>query len=258
MYITRIIPVLLLKNRGLVKTLKFDEPKYIGDPINTVKIFNDKGVDEIILLDISASKEKRLPDVKLIEDIATEAFMPFAYGGGIKTVEDIRKVLRAGAEKVAINTSACENISLIEQASKIFGSQSIIVSIDVKFNSAKNKYEIFYLNGNKKNNIDLIEYVKLAENAGAGEILINSIDLDGTMQGYDINLIKKVTEVSNVPVIACGGAGELEDFAKAVKDGNAHAAAGGSFFVFCGSRNGILITYPDRDEINRVFGTNNQ
>lgn len=248
----RVTPCLLLKNRGLVKTIKFKDPKYIGDPINAVKIFNEKEVDELILLDITATTEKKGLQIRLISEIASECFMPLCYGGGICSIDDIREIFKLGIEKVSINTCAVENPLFIKSAADAFGSQSIVVSIDVK-KDLFGKYEIFTQSGKKNTKLDPIKFIKQMENMGAGEILINSIDREGTMQGYDIDLIKKVAESVSIPVIVCGGAGKIEDFEEAVKKGGASAVAAGSLFVFYGPNRAILINFPTRQELKTVL-----
>lgn len=245
---TRIIPSLLLKERGLVKTLKFKDAKYVGDPINAVRIFNEKEVDEIIFLDITATLENRKPDFNYIADIAHEAFMPFSYGGGIRDINDIKKLFNIGVEKIIINSFALENPFFIKEASDIWGSQSIVVSIDVKKNLF-GKYEIFGNGGTRNTKLDPVKFVKKAQEMGAGEIFVNSIDRDGTMIGYDIFLLKEISEALTIPVIACGGAGKLEDFAEAVNKGGVTAVAAGSLFVFYGKHRAVLITYPTMKDL---------
>jgi cyclase len=240
---TRVIPCLLLKNEGLVKTVKFKNPKYVGDPINAVKIFNDKEVDELIFLDITATVEQRKPPIKLISEIATECFMPFCYGGGITTIEDIAELFKLGVEKVAINTQAVENPSLIKEAAERFGNQSIVVSIDVKKNMF-GKYRVLTHGGRKATKCDPVDFAVRMQELGAGELFLNSIDRDGTRQGYDLELIRKVSESVNIPIIACGGADSLDDFADAIKQGGASAVSAGSMFVFQGQYRAVLITYP--------------
>ena len=248
----RIIPCLLLKGDGLVKTVKFKDPKYVGDPINAVKIFNDKEVDELIFLDVEATVEGRRPPLKLISKIASECFMPLSYGGGLNDLDDIKAIFNLGVEKVIVNSYAVENPYFINEASKLYGNQSIVVAIDVRRNSV-GKYEIFTQGGKKKSGLDLIEHVMQMERMGAGEIFLNSIDRDGTMEGYDIDLIKKVTESVSIPVIACGGAGKISDFVDAVKKGGASAAAIGSLFVFHGKHRAVLINYPDKEDLVGLF-----
>lgn len=252
MFLPRIIPVLLLKGKGLVKTLKFKDPRYIGDPINAVKIFNDLKADELIFLDITASNEKRCISMELIKDIGDEAFMPFGVGGGISSIEQIEQILKAGAEKVVINTSALLNPKLIKEAAKVFGSQSIVVSIDVK-KSVWGKYEVWNKDGTANTKQGPVLAAKNAEQYGAGELMINSIDLDGAMVGYDIKLIKSISDSVSIPVIACGGAGNLNDMKEAYYNGKAHALAAGSLFVYHGPRKAVLINYPAKEELLKVF-----
>jgi len=249
---TRVIPCLLLKNEGLVKTVKFKNPKYVGDPINAVKIFNDKEVDELIFLDITATIEHRKPPFKLISEIATECFMPFCYGGGITSVEDIAELFKLGVEKIAINSQAVENPSLIKEAAARFGNQSIVVSIDVKKNMF-GKYRVFTHGGRRATKLDPVDFAVRMQEIGAGELFLNSIDRDGTREGYDLELIGKVSESVNIPIIACGGAGSLDDFADAIKRGGASAVSAGSMFVFQGQYRAVLITYPSLKELeNRL------
>jgi imidazole glycerol-phosphate synthase subunit HisF len=252
MFLPRLIPVLLLKGKGLVKTVKFKDPKYIGDPINAVKIFNDLKADELVFLDITASKEGRTVSVDLVKDIGDEAFMPFGVGGGINDIKQIELLLKAGAEKVVINTNAVHKPGLVDEAAKIFGSQSIVVSIDAKKNLF-GKYGCWIKDGSENAKIDPIEFAKKAEDLGAGELIINSIDLDGMMTGYDIELIKSIADIVSVPVVACGGAGNLEHIRRAYSEGNAHALAAGSMFVFHGPRRAVLINYPSKSELKQLF-----
>lgn len=246
----RVIPVLLLENQGLVKTTKFKDSVYIGDPINAIKIFNDKEVDELVFLDIEASKNGREPDFNLISNFATECFMPLSYGGGIKTIEHIRRILKLGVEKVCINTRALDNPNFIKEAVKVFGSSTIIVSIDVKENLF-GKYQIY--NKNTKSKIDFLSFVKTIYDNGAGEIMINAVNRDGMMLGYDLKLAKSITSIVDIPVILCGGAGKLSDFKDAVEIGGASAVAAGSFFVFHGRHKAVLITYPERNILKEVI-----
>jgi len=252
MKIKRIIPCLLLRNNGLVKTVRFKDSTYIGDPINTVKIFNEKEVDEIFFLDIDATKLKKEPPYDLIHNIASECFMPFAYGGGIHSLQQIERIIKSGAEKVIINTEAFLNEDFLREAVCQFGSSTIAVSIDVKREFFKGNV-VYIKGGTQSTGMAPVEYAKRIENDGAGEILINSIDRDGVMQGYDIELIKDVSSSIRIPIIACGGAGKLSDFGMAVKEGGASAAAAGSFFIFHGKRRAVLITYPSYTEISDLF-----
>lgn len=245
---TRVIPVLLLKGKGLYKTVKFKNPKYIGDPINSVKIFNEKEVDELVFLDIDASPSGLNPDYDLLEDIAGEAFMPMAYGGGITNVEQARIIFNIGFEKIILNSSLYENLDLVDKIVSEFGSQSVVGCIDVKRSIFK-KYELFSQNGSKKQNISILNHLENLINRGVGEVLVNSIDRDGTMAGYDLSLIKIVSDSVNVPVIACGGASCINDFKQAVEKSNASAVAAGSMFVFMGPHKAVLINYPEHADI---------
>jgi cyclase len=247
---TRVIPCLLLKNEGLVKTVRFKQPKYVGDPINAVKIFNEKEVDELVFLDITATIENRKPPIKLISEIATECFMPFCYGGGIRSLEDVAELIKLGVEKVAINTHAVENPSLISRVAERFGNQSVVVSIDVKKNLF-GKYRVYTHGGRRASKHDPVEFAVRMQELGAGELFLNSIDRDGTMEGYDVDLIKRVSEAVSIPVIACGGAGSLDDFTEAVKRGGASAVSAGSLFVFQNKNRAVLITYPSTKELER-------
>jgi len=248
---TRVIPVLLLRNKGLVKTVRFDKSKYIGDPINAVKLFNDKEVDELVFLDIDAGKENRKPDFELIKNIASECFMPLGYGGGITEFEDIARLFAIGVEKVIINTAALKDLQLISQASEVFGDQSIVVSVDVQKN-LWGKHQIYAHAKTKHQRSDLIGYIREAQDAGAGEIIINSVDQDGMMQGYDLGLIQKVVAATRVPVVACGGAGTLADLRKAV-DAGASGVAAGSLFIYHGPHKAVLINYPTQQQLKELF-----
>jgi imidazole glycerol-phosphate synthase subunit HisF len=246
----RIIPVLLLHKGNLVKSVKFKDYKYVGDPINAVRIFNDKEVNELVLIDIDASREKRAPDIKHITNIASEAFMPVAYGGGISNSTQVKEIFYNGVEKVIFNTAALEQPALITATANQFGSSSTVVSMDVK-KTLLGSYKVYGSNGQKNTGKDPVSFAKEMESAGAGEIFINSIDADGTMSGYDTNLIKKIAESVSVPVIACGGAGSMQHFKDAVQAG-ASAVAAGSFFVFQGRHRAVLITYPNPAELQKM------
>lgn len=247
---TRVMPCLLLKNSALVKTIKFKNPQYIGDPINTVRIYNEMEVDELIFLDITATVEGKKPPFKVISQIACECFMPFAYGGGIRDLNDVKKIINLGAEKVVINTHAFENPSFISEAAELYGSQSIVVSIDVKKNHGE--YAVFTHSGRKSTKLDPVKYAANVEKMGAGEIFLNSIDRDGVMEGYDSELIEKVSKAVGVPLITCGGAGRYEDIGKAVEAG-ASAVAAGSIFVYQGKNRSVLINFPTRDELEAIL-----
>lgn len=249
----RVIPILLIQNGGLVKSVKFKNHSYIGDPINAVKIFNEKEVDEIVILDISATKEKRVPNIAQISEIAGEAFMPLSYGGGITTLEQVKKILYEGAEKVILNASAFKNLDLITQISEQFGSQSAVVSIDVKKDWLGN-YKVYLQNGSKKTGMSPVEFAKRAEQAGAGELILMAIDRDGTYQGFDIDLVKQVSEAVAIPVVACGGASHIDDFVNVINTGGASAVAAGSLFVYASEQRGVMINYPKQEIlITNVF-----
>ena len=243
----RVIPSLLLSEGGLVKTVRFKSPKYVGDPINAVKIFNDKEVDELVFLDIDATAQKRGPNMALIREIATECFMPLGYGGGITTVEEVKAILKAGVEKVVINSALAGNANLLQEAASLFGSQSIVASMDVGKNLF-GKYQVYTQNGKKNVSSDPVAYAQQMEAAGAGEILLNAIHQDGTYGGYDLELIRRVAAAVQVPVIACGGARHVQDFADAVKAG-ASAVSAGSMFVFHGPHRAVLINFPTQETL---------
>lgn len=253
MLTTRVMPCLLLRNGALVKTVNFKDPGYIGDPINAIRIFNEKEVDELIFLDITATKENREPDFKILSEIASECFMPVTYGGGVKSIETIRKILSTGIEKVAINSYAIVMPDFIQEAAERFGSSTIVASIDVR----KRKFgrnEVVTQSGGKKTGLNPVDFAVRMEKMGAGEILLNSIDRDGTQLGYDIELIKSVTDVVDIPVIACGGAGKIEDFRAAVKEGGASACAVGSMVVYYGRNRAVLISFPEREALENILG----
>ena len=249
MFRPRIIPVLLLKNQGLVKSIAFKNHRYIGDPINAVKIFNDLKADELVFLDILASKENRTISLDFVKDVGEEANMPFAAGGGITMLEHIKAIISAGAEKVVINTKAALEPDFIRAASETFGSSTIVVCIDVK-KKFLGKEQTWILNGSKSTGMDPVDFAQQIEERGAGEIIIQSIERDGAMQGYDIALIRKISEAVKIPVIALGGAGNLQHIKQAYTEAYANGLAAGSMFVYHGARNGILINYPKKSELN--------
>lgn len=251
MFLPRIIPVLLLKGKGLVKSKNFDNPRYIGDPINAVKIFNDLKADELVFLDIDASREKRTISVELVKKIGSEAFMPFGVGGGIVSVGQAAELVNAGAEKVTFNNTFFTNPAVIYETAKLLGNQSVVVSLDVNKNFF-GKMSTYVLNGKINTKMNPVEAAKKAEEHGAGEIILNSIERDGCMNGYDLELIKSVSSAVSIPIIACGGAGKLQDMKLAFNHG-AHAMAAGSIFVYHGARNGILINYPEKNEAIKIF-----
>lgn len=244
---------MLIHRGGLIKSVKFKDYKYVGDPINAVKIFNEKEVDEIAVVDIDAGRENRGPDIKKITEIAGEAFMPMAYGGGITTIEQIRTLFYNGIEKIMLNKSAVQQPALIMEAARLFGSQSIVVSIDVKKHLLKGN-RVYIENGKNNTGYGPVDFAKQMEAAGAGEILLNSIDRDGTYGGYDTALIKAVSEAVAIPVIAMGGASSVSDFKQAVDHG-ASAVAAGSMFVFQQPHNAVLITYPSQKVLQEEIYT---
>jgi cyclase len=252
MLTTRVIPCLLLKNGSLVKTTKFKDPSYIGDPINAIRIFNEKEVDELIFLDITATLEQKPPQYKILSDIASECFMPVTYGGGVRDLETIRQILSQGIEKVAINSFAVENPDFIRMASEKFGSSTIVVSIDVRKN-VFGRDEIFIHGGRQQTGLDPVDFAVMMETMGAGEILLTAIERDGTQVGYDIELVKNVTNAVGVPVIACGGAGKLDDFRIVVKEGGASACAAGSMIVYYGRNKAVLINFPERSKLEKII-----
>jgi imidazole glycerol-phosphate synthase subunit HisF len=256
MFRPRVIPCLLLKDNGLVKSVRFKDYIYVGDPLNAVKIFNEKKADELIFLDIKATSEKRTIDVNLVRKIGEECNMPFAVGGGIQNTKQIRELLKAGAEKVCINSYAFENINFIRIASEEFGSSTIVVSIDVKKNKF-GKLQVYTHSGTKATGTDAAEYAEKIAQMGAGEIIINSLDFDGTMQGYNLKLINKVANSVDIPVVALGGAGSLNDLKAAIEIGNASAVAAGSLFVFHGPMKAVLINFPAQQELLELLGMKN-
>jgi cyclase len=249
----RIIPCLLIHNKGLVKTVNFNDPKYVGDPINAVKIFNEKEVDELIVLDIDASAQNREPDFTLIKNLAAECRMPLCYGGGVKSVEHAKKIINLGAEKVALSSAAVENPSLISAIADAVGKQSVIVVVDVKKKGVLGKYEVFINNGLKGTGKNPREFSQEMERLGAGEIVINSIDNDGLMKGYDLKLIQIIRDAINLPMTVLGGAGSLTDLKEIVNRFGVIGVAAGSLFVFKGIYKAVLINYPKRTEINEMF-----
>lgn len=252
MLIPRIIPCLLLKDNGLVKGVRFKDHHYVGDPINAIKIFNEKEVDELFFLDILATEQRRQPAFEMIEQIASECFMPVCYGGGIRSVEDIRHILSIGIEKVSMRSYAAEAPEFVTQAADTFGSQSIVVSVDVT-KDAKGHYKVFTPHLAKRVPEDPVAYCMKMERLGAGELLVNAVDRDGTMEGYDIELISAISEKVSIPVVACGGAGKLDDIREVIMAAGASAAAAGSLFVFFGKLRAVLINYPKRQELETLF-----
>lgn len=253
---SRIIPCLLVHNKGLVKTVKFsvEVGKYVGDPINAVKIFNEKHVDEIMVIDIDASVENREPDYEMIKNVATECRMPLCYGGGVKTVEQVKHIISLGAEKVAISSAAIENPNLLQQMSNAVGAQSVVLVLDVaKRGTFKKTYELFTLNGKKKTGIKLADFLQRIKDIPYGEIVINNIDRDGMMNGYDQELSDIVRDLTEVPMTILGGAATLDDIKGLVKRYGIVGAAAGSLFVFKGKYKAVLINYPMGEEKKSLY-----
>lgn len=251
MLLPRIIPCLLVQNKALVKTFQFKDAKYVGDPINAVKIFNEKEVDEIIILDIDCTVNHISPDLNMIKNLALECRMPLCYGGGIKSVDQAREIFSLGVEKIAISSAAIENPNLISEMSKIFGSQSVVVVLDVKKNINTNKYEIYINNGKLNTKIDPFIFSLEAQNLGAGEILLNSIDNDGLMKGYDLDLIRQIRNIISIPLTVLGGAGSLTDFGNVIQEHGIIGVASGSFFIFKGKFKAVLINYPS--DLEKIY-----
>lgn len=251
----RITPCLLIQNGGLVKTQKFSDPKYVGDPINAVKIFNEKEVDELIVLDIDASALGQEPNYALIRSLANECRMPLCYGGGVKNIEQLERIIQLGVEKVAISSAAIADSDFIAQAAKRVGSQSVVAVLDIKKTGLLRRYEVFTHNGSKSSGLSPIDFVEEMESLGAGEIVINSIDQDGLMQGYDLSLIEAIRKRTSLPITALGGAGSLADIQGLIEKFGIIGAAAGSLFVFKGKYRAVLINYPsrsDKDALVRV------
>lgn len=248
----RVIPCLLLHKGGLYKTQKFKKPTYIGDPINAIKIFNEKEVDELMFLDIDASVENKEPDYKMIEDIASECFMPLCYGGGVKTIQQMKKIYALGVEKISLSSSAILNPQFIKSASDIFGSQSVLVTLDIK-KDFFGREKVFINNAKKNTKLNPIDFIKQIQALGAGEIVINSIDNDGVMKGYNIALLKSIKQVTKVPIIALGGAGKLDDIKDVFEQAKVDAVGAGSMFVYQGALKGVLINYPSYEKIQELL-----
>ena len=252
MLTTRIIPTLLLKNRGFYKGIKFKKHQYVGDPINTIRIFNDKEVDELVIFDVEASKDNKQIDFEYLKEIVSEAFMPVGYGGGVKSVEDAKKLFSIGIEKVILNTNAVLNPDLIRQLVDIFGSQSILFSLDYK-KTLFSGYKVFIKSGTKKTKFDLLEIAKQMQELGVGEIILNDIEKDGTFSGYNLDIIKRISSKLNIPIIASGGARNLNDF-KLAKEAGTHACAGGGMFVYHMPHRAVVISYPKYENIRKILG----
>jgi len=243
---------LLLSGEGLVKTVNFGNPVYVGDPINTIKIFNEKEVDELVFLDISATRESKKPPFDKLEEIASECFMPIGYGGGIRSLDEMKQVFGLGFEKVILNSATFDRPTLLTEAADTFGSQSVVASIDYRRNWLGRK-QVFVHCGKKRVSQTLVEYARLVESLGAGEILLTSIDREGTFTGYDIASIREISDAVDIPVVAHGGAGTLNDVQDAIVRGGASAAAAGSIFVFHGKHRAVLVNYPERSELDSII-----
>ncbi len=248
----RVIPVLLLRDFGLEKSIQFDTPKYVGCPINAARVFNGHNVDELILVDIIATKEGRGPQVEVVREIASESFMPFTVGGGIRSVDMMWELLKAGADRVIVNTAAVENPEIIREGAERFGNQCMVVSVDVR-RKPDGGHEVYSHAGTRATGLDPVEHAVRMEEMGAGEIFLTSVDQDGTMEGYDLDVMRKVADALTIPLIACGGAGSVEHLAQAVYEGHASAVAAGAFFLFFGRRRTVLITYPKDKDLMQHF-----
>lgn len=250
MSLARIIPFLLIDSSGLVKTINFKGKRYIGDPINAVKIFNEKFVDELVLLDIEASLKKQQPNFKLIQEIASEAFMPIGYGGGVSKIDHFDNLFAIGVEKVSVNSSLFENPDVVREAVRKYGSQSIVASLDFKKNFLR-KYIIFSKCGTKKQKYNVENVIDLLKELGVGELTLNNIDYEGRMKGYDLGLIKTISSRLTIPVTALGGAGNVNDFKLAIEHG-ASSAGAGSMFIYQGPHKAVLISYIDQDQVKKI------
>jgi imidazole glycerol-phosphate synthase subunit HisF len=254
----RIIPCLLVKNGGLVKTVNFANPKYVGDPINAVKIFNEKEVDELTVLNIDASVQNKEPDYGMIKNLATECRMPLCYGGGVKTVEQVERIISLGVEKVAMSSAVVSNPRIVSQSAAVVGSQSIVVVMDVKETKGRGNYEVRTHNASKSTGLLPVDFAKQIENLGAGEVVINSIDCDGVMKGYDLDLVNKIRDAISLPITVLGGAGSLKDISALIHSFGIIGAAAGSLFVFKGIYRAVLINYPSRAEKDALVNHDNQ
>lgn len=250
----RLIPCLLVHQKGLIKTVRFRDPKYVGDPINAVKIFNEKEVDELIVLDIDATVEKREPDYKLIEHLAVECRMPLCYGGGIKTVEQAQRIFNLGVEKIAVSSLAVDQPAVVAEIARRVGNQSVVVVMDVKKTGFRNRYELVTHNATKTRGIDPVQFALQMQELGIGELVINSVDQDGMMTGYDHKLIDSVKDVLTIPVTVIGGAGSLQDMGEVIRKHSVIGVAAGSMFVFKGKYRAVLINYPTPSEKEQIFG----
>ena len=250
---TRVIPCLLLRNESLVKTVRFGKFGYIGDPVNTCRIFNELEVDELAFLDITASREKREPNYKVLQNIADECFMPLSYGGGIRNIQTAERIFNIGFEKLVLNTCLFKNPGIIKELAETFGSQSIIAAIDVR-KSIWGKYQVYSLSGTVNERLDPVAWAKEVQQQGVGEILLTSINREGTWTGFDVELIRHVTDVVSIPVVAHGGSGNIAHIGEAFKIGHASAVAIGSMVVYQKQGMGVLVNFPDKKHLNKVIG----
>ena len=250
---SRITPCLLVHKRGLVKTVAFKDSKYVGDPINAVKIFNEKEVDELMVLDIDATKEGRGPDFEMIRNLAVECRMPFCYGGGVTTVEQAKRIINLGAEKVALSAAAVYNPGILNEIGNAVGIQSVVVVLDVKKKGLLGGYDIYTHNGQKSSGVKLKDFLVALNEIGIGELVINSIEDDGKMQGFDFKIFDFARELTNMPMTVLGGAGNLEDIKKAIERYKIIGVAAGSLFVFKGKYKAVLINYPDKQERMKMY-----
>lgn len=251
----RIIPCLLVQDKGLVKTVNFKHPKYVGDPINAVRIFNEKQVDELTVLDIDASVENREPDYRMIENLAAECRMPLCYGGGVKTPEQAQRIFSLGVEKIAFSSAAVQDPSLVARIAERVGNQSVVVIIDVK-KKLLGGYEVYIKNGKTATGKNPFDFAKQLEDLGAGEIVVNSIDQDGVMKGYDMALAEKMRSVTSLPLTVLGGAGTIQDIGKLINKFGIIGASAGSLFVFKGVYKAVLINYPNPAEKDELIKSN--
>ncbi len=249
----RIIPALLVHKKGLVKTVQFKDMKYVGDPINAVKIFNEKEVDELIVLDIDASTQGKGPDMEMIKNLAAECRMPFCYGGGVKTVEQAMRIVNLGAEKVAFSSAAIQTPNLLEEVGKAIGVQSVVVVLDYKKKGLLGGFELYTHNGRKPTGLNIIDFVKEIDSIGVGEIVLNSIDRDGTMKGYDLKMAERIRDIYDGPLTILGGAGKLDDISTLISKFKIIGAAAGSLFVFKGKYRAVLINYPSYEEKKKLY-----
>ena len=249
----RIIPCLLIKNDGLVKTVRFGNPKYVGDPINAVRLFNEKEVDELIVVDIEATVQKREPNYSMISSLAAECRMPLCYGGGVTTVDQVLRIISLGVEKIALSAAAARTPDLISAVAERVGSQSVVVVMDVKKSGLLRRYEVFTHNGTRSTGLDPVNFAQRVAALGAGEVVVSSIDRDGEMKGYDMELIARIREAITLPLTVLGGAGSLDDIEDVIRSFGVIGVAAGSLFVFKGKYRAVLINYPGANEKDELL-----